>query len=122
MSVTAQAVQLGYDSFPLEAAVGPACPTRGISPAHSGAEASRGDARALRLLLQLTERYGESAQTGAEHEMTGAEDLAMPPGVTGFFSIDASRSLACVNSLSASASRPCACESMEAAAKRWTSI
>jgi Family of unknown function (DUF5681) len=40
-------------------------------------EASRGDARALRLLLQLTERYGESAQTGAEHEMTGAEDLAI---------------------------------------------
>ena len=39
-------------------------------------EASRGDARALRLLLQLTERYGESAQT-AEHEMTGAEDLAI---------------------------------------------
>ena len=40
-------------------------------------EASRGDARALRLLLQLTERYGESAQTGAEREMTGAEDLAI---------------------------------------------
>ena len=40
-------------------------------------EASRGDARALRLLLQLTERYGESAQTGAEHEVTGAEDLAI---------------------------------------------
>jgi len=40
-------------------------------------EASRGDARALRLLLQLTERYGESAQTGAEYEMTGAEDLAI---------------------------------------------
>jgi Family of unknown function (DUF5681) len=40
-------------------------------------EATRGDARALRLLLQLTERYGESAQTGAEYEMTGAEDLAI---------------------------------------------
>jgi hypothetical protein len=40
-------------------------------------EASRGDARALRLLLQLTERYGESAQTGAEYEMTGVEDLAI---------------------------------------------
>ena len=40
-------------------------------------EASRGDARALRLLLQLTERDGESAQTGAEYEMTGAEDLAI---------------------------------------------
>ena len=40
-------------------------------------EASRGDARALRLLLQLTERYGESAQTGAEYEMAGAEDLAI---------------------------------------------
>ena len=31
----------------------------------------------LRLLLQFTERYGESAQTGAEHEMMGAEDLAI---------------------------------------------
>ena len=40
-------------------------------------EASRGDARALRLLLQLTERYGETAQTGAEYEMTAAEDLAI---------------------------------------------
>jgi hypothetical protein len=40
-------------------------------------EASRGDARALRLLLQLTERYGESAQTGAQHETTAAEDLAI---------------------------------------------
>ena len=40
-------------------------------------EASRGDAGALHLLLQLTERYGESAQTAAEHEMTGAEDLAI---------------------------------------------
>jgi hypothetical protein len=40
-------------------------------------EASRGDPPALRLLLQLTERYGESAQTGAEREMTGAEDLAI---------------------------------------------
>ena len=29
------------------------------------------------MLLQLTERYGESAQTGAEYEMTGAEDLAI---------------------------------------------
>ena len=40
-------------------------------------EASRGDARALRLLLQLTERYGESAQTGAERETTAAEDIAI---------------------------------------------
>jgi Family of unknown function (DUF5681) len=40
-------------------------------------EASRGDAPALRLLLQLTERYGQSAQTGAEREMTGAEDIAI---------------------------------------------
>ena len=40
-------------------------------------EAPRADARALRLLLQLTERYGESAQTGTEYEMTGAEDLAI---------------------------------------------
>jgi hypothetical protein len=40
-------------------------------------EASRGDAPALRLLLQLAERYGQSVQTGAEREMTGAEDLAI---------------------------------------------
>jgi hypothetical protein len=40
-------------------------------------EASRGDPPALRMLLQLTERYGESAQTGAEREMMGAEDLAI---------------------------------------------
>ena len=40
-------------------------------------EASRGDARALRLLLQLTERYGEIVQTGADREVTGAEDLAI---------------------------------------------
>jgi Family of unknown function (DUF5681) len=31
-------------------------------------EASRGDPRALRLLLQLTERYGESVETGADRE------------------------------------------------------
>jgi hypothetical protein len=40
-------------------------------------EASRGDARALRLLLQLTERYGESAQTGAERDMLATEDIAI---------------------------------------------
>jgi Family of unknown function (DUF5681) len=40
-------------------------------------EASRGDARALRLLLQLTERYGEIVQTGSDREVTGAEDLAI---------------------------------------------
>ncbi len=40
-------------------------------------EASRGDPRALRLLLQLTERYGESVQTGTDREVTGAEDLAI---------------------------------------------
>ena len=40
-------------------------------------EASRGDGRALRLLLQLTERYGESAQTGAERETIAAEDIAI---------------------------------------------
>ena len=40
-------------------------------------EASRGDARALRLLLQLTERYGEIVQTGADREVTGAEDLTI---------------------------------------------
>jgi len=38
-------------------------------------EASRGDARALRLLLQLSERYGESAQTGADHETMAAKDF-----------------------------------------------
>jgi hypothetical protein len=40
-------------------------------------EASRGDARALRLLLQLAERYGESAQTGAERETVAAQDIAI---------------------------------------------
>ena len=43
----------------------------------AASEASRGDGRALRLLLQLTERYGESAQTGAEHETIVAEDIAI---------------------------------------------
>ena len=38
---------------------------------------ARGDPRALRLLLQLTERYGESVQTEADREVTGAEDLAI---------------------------------------------
>lgn len=40
-------------------------------------EASRGDARALRLLLQLTERYGESAQSAIDRETTAAEDIAI---------------------------------------------
>jgi hypothetical protein len=40
-------------------------------------EASRGDARALRLLLQLIERYGESAPSVAESETTAAEDSAI---------------------------------------------
>ena len=40
-------------------------------------EASRGDAPALKLLLQLTERYGESAQAGASQETMAAEDLAI---------------------------------------------
>lgn len=40
-------------------------------------EASRGDARALRLLLQLTERYGESAQSPTERETMAAEDIAI---------------------------------------------
>ncbi len=40
-------------------------------------EASRGDPRALRLLLQLAERYGANAQSGAEHEAMGAEDIAI---------------------------------------------
>ncbi len=40
-------------------------------------EASRGDARALRLLLQLTERYGESAQAGVCRDEMAAEDIAI---------------------------------------------
>lgn len=40
-------------------------------------EASRGDARALRLILQLTERYGESAQSATERETMAAEDVAI---------------------------------------------
>jgi hypothetical protein len=40
-------------------------------------EASRGDAGALRLLLQLAERYGESAQSGSERETIAAEDAAI---------------------------------------------
>ena len=40
-------------------------------------EASRGDARALRLLLQLTERYGESAQAGVGRDEMAAEDIAI---------------------------------------------
>jgi Family of unknown function (DUF5681) len=40
-------------------------------------EASRGDAPALRLLLQLTERYGESAHTSTERENLAAEDLVI---------------------------------------------
>lgn len=43
----------------------------------AASEASRGDGRALRLLLQLTERYGESAQTGAERETMVTEDIAI---------------------------------------------
>ena len=43
----------------------------------AASEASRGDGRALRLLLQLTERYGESAQTGVERETIGFEDIAI---------------------------------------------
>jgi Family of unknown function (DUF5681) len=38
-------------------------------------EAMRGEARSLRLLLQLTERYGDSAQTNADREEQAAEDL-----------------------------------------------
>lgn len=40
-------------------------------------EASRGDARALRLLLQLTERYGENPQTSGERENLAAEDITI---------------------------------------------
>jgi len=43
----------------------------------TASEASRGDGRALRLLLQLAERYGENAQTGAEYETIVAEDIAI---------------------------------------------
>ncbi len=40
-------------------------------------EASRGDARPLRLLLQLAERYGESAQAGVNRDEMAAEDIAI---------------------------------------------
>jgi hypothetical protein len=43
----------------------------------AASEASRGDAASLRLLLQLAERYGESAQTGAERQTIAAEDVAI---------------------------------------------
>jgi hypothetical protein len=43
----------------------------------AASEASRGDASSLRLLLQLAERYGESAQTGAERQTIAAEDVAI---------------------------------------------
>jgi hypothetical protein len=43
----------------------------------AASEASRGDAGSLRLVLQLAERYGESAQTGAERETMAAEDVAI---------------------------------------------
>jgi hypothetical protein len=65
----------------------------------AASEASRGDGRSLRLLLQLTERYGESAQIEAVRETIVAEDIAilrryladfddpspatMPPGTDG---------------------------------------
>jgi Family of unknown function (DUF5681) len=40
-------------------------------------EASRGDARALRLLVQLTERYGENAQAGVSRDEMAAEDITI---------------------------------------------
>ena len=43
----------------------------------AASEASRGDAASLRLVLQLAERHGESAQTGAERETIAAEDVAI---------------------------------------------
>ena len=43
----------------------------------AASEASRGDVASLRLVLQLAERHGESAQTGAERETIAAEDLAI---------------------------------------------
>jgi Family of unknown function (DUF5681) len=52
----------------------------------AASEASRGDVASLRLLLQLAERYGESAQTGAERETMAAEDVTILrrylPGLT----------------------------------------
>jgi hypothetical protein len=52
----------------------------------AASEASRGDVASLRLLLQLAERYGESAQTGAEREAMAAEDVTILrrylPGLT----------------------------------------
>jgi hypothetical protein len=41
------------------------------------ADAVRGDVRALRLLLQLTERYGEDAPAAADTQKLTAEDLAI---------------------------------------------
>lgn len=43
----------------------------------AASEAARGDAPALRLLLSLTERYGEAPSAGADRETTTAEDLAI---------------------------------------------
>jgi hypothetical protein len=43
----------------------------------AASEASRGDAASLRLLLQLAERYGETAQTGPERQTIAAEDVAI---------------------------------------------
>ena len=43
----------------------------------AASEASRGDVASLRLLLQLAERYGESAQTGAERQTIATEDVAI---------------------------------------------
>jgi hypothetical protein len=43
----------------------------------AASEASRGDAASLRLLLQLAERYGESAQSGAERQTIAADDVAI---------------------------------------------
>jgi Family of unknown function (DUF5681) len=43
----------------------------------AASEASRGDGRVLRLLLQLAERYGEVAHTEGGREMIAAEDVAI---------------------------------------------
>jgi Family of unknown function (DUF5681) len=43
----------------------------------AASEASRGDRASLRLVIQLAERYGESAETGAERETMAADDLAI---------------------------------------------
>jgi hypothetical protein len=49
----------------------------GDPPTGRGRSVARRRASALRRLLQLTARSGESAQTGADREITTAEDLSI---------------------------------------------